>query len=164
MKCLKRLKGDEVMYIVAAFEYSTTLEMAISKLEDGGIKQENIIAVPLDRRNEQGKLFDTMHYSDGISLLDLACVLAVIGMLLGAIYGFLLTWGPIIWGLLGFLAGGILGFTIDIIKQKRKRNMKNITKKKFTEVFLTIKCTEEQREKIEKILWDDYALGIGRLS
>ncbi|MGG1397117.1 hypothetical protein ABE288_04715 [Bacillus salipaludis] len=151
------------MYIVAAFEYDTTLEMAISKLEDSGKKQNEIIAVPLDRRREQGQLFDTIHHADGISLLDLACVLAVIGMLLGAIYGFVLTWGPIIWGLLGFIVGGILGLTIKFIKLKQNRKMKKMTKKKSTEVFLTIKCTEEQIEKVENILWDHLALGVGKL-
>lgn len=153
-----------MMYIVAAFEYDTTLEMAISKLEDGGVKPEEIIAVPLDTRAEQGRLFDTMHHSDGTSLLDLASILAVIGMLLGAIYGFVLTWGPILWGLFGFVGSGIIGFTIDLSRQKRKQMMKKIKREKSTEVFLTIKCTEEQRESVEKILWDHYALGMGRLT
>lgn len=29
-------------------------------------------------------------------------------------YGFILNWGPIIWGLLGLLAGGILGLLGDL--------------------------------------------------
>ena len=36
-----------------------------------GHKKENIMAIPMDKRNEKVSLFDSIHSSDGLSLLDL---------------------------------------------------------------------------------------------
>ena len=52
----------------STFENNTFLEMAISTLEKKGIKKENIFAVPLDNRQEERRVFDTIHRSDGTSL------------------------------------------------------------------------------------------------
>lgn len=71
------------MHIIATFEYSISLELALSELENIGISKKKISAFPLDKRTEEGKLFDSMHQSDGISLFDLAAVLGSIFMLLG---------------------------------------------------------------------------------
>lgn len=50
-------------------------------------------------------VMDTIHRADGISLFDGAEVSGAILMTLGVVYGFVLKWGPIIWGLIGLLAG-----------------------------------------------------------
>ena len=82
------------MYIIASFEQSIFLELAISALEQRGIQKNQILAVPLDKRTEPRKLLDTIHRADGYSLFDVAAVLGTCGMLLGAIYGMVLNWGP----------------------------------------------------------------------
>jgi hypothetical protein len=71
----------DMMYIIASFEYSTTLELALNKLEQNGIKKENIVAVPLDNRVEEPLLFDTIHHSDGKSLIDTPAILGTIFMI-----------------------------------------------------------------------------------
>jgi len=43
--------------------------------------------------------------ADGISLFDGAAVLGAVFMELGVIYGFVLKWGPIAWGLKVYGAG-----------------------------------------------------------
>ena len=87
------------MHIISSFEHSAFLELAINHLQEKGIEKENIVAVPLHNMKDQLKLFDTIHRSDGESLLDLAAVLGTVFSVLGASFGFVLTWGPIIWGL-----------------------------------------------------------------
>lgn len=149
-------------HLIAAFESSTTLELALVKLEQNGIKQEDIIAIPLDQqRNKETMSFNTIHRSDGKSLLDIACITGMIFMLLGAIYGFILYWGPIIWGLIGLIFGFLLGLLLDFLLTKEKSRKKG--KNQAINVFLTIRCKENQKEMIERILWDHYALGIGKL-
>lgn len=63
------------MQIYATFEYSTRLEIAITKLEKMGISE--IFAVPLDNCPEDSEIFDTIHRSDGKSLLSKGMILAV---------------------------------------------------------------------------------------
>ncbi len=150
------------MYIVSSFTYNLSLELTIGYLESKGIARRKIFAVPLDKRDEERKLFDTINQSDGISLFDLPIILGTLFMLMGSIYGFLLKWGPILWGVIGFIIGIALGIIIDFIPKGRKRS-KNKVKDKTTEVFLMIECDKTQEEMVEKILWDNMAIGIAKI-
>lgn len=148
------------MYVVATFENSIFIELAISALEQKGISKEMILAAPLDKRTEPRKLFDTIHRADGFSMFDAAAMLGTCFMLLGAIYGYVLKWGPILWGIIGAVSGLILGFLLKLILVKKdKRGSKNIT----SEIVLMIRCEEHQWETIEKILWDNTALGLTKI-
>ena len=40
------------MYIISNFDYKNKIEMAIANIEMKGVPKENILAVPLDKRNE----------------------------------------------------------------------------------------------------------------
>ena len=96
------------LQLFSAFETNGFLEMAISSLENKGIPQESIFAVPLDNRAEDRKLFDTMHRSDGISLIDIGMGVATAFSVIGASIGFKLAWGPIYWGLIAAFVGFVL--------------------------------------------------------
>ncbi len=148
------------MFVIATFENSIYIELAISALEEQGISKELILAAPLDKRKELRGLFDSIHKSDGFSLFDGAAILGTCFMLLGAIYGFVLKWGPIIWGIIGALSGLLLGFLIKlIILKKNKRGSKTIT----SEIVLMVRCEEQKWEIVEKILWDHFALGMTKI-
>ncbi|WP_067619055.1 hypothetical protein [Alicyclobacillus acidiphilus] len=150
------------MYIIASFEQSIFLELAITALEQIGIDKRQILAVPLDKRTEERKLFDSMHRADGVSLFDGAAVLGTCGMLLGAIYGMVLAWGPILWGLIGLCLGMVVGFLLKLLFVKR-RNRKVTKEQISTEVFLLIDCDAEEKKLVERILWENDALGIAKL-
>ncbi|MDD2619469.1 MAG: hypothetical protein PHC92_02185 [Syntrophomonadaceae bacterium] len=158
------------MYVYASFDYSAFLELAITDLEKRGIAREHILAVPLDKRVEERMVLDTIHRADGISLFDGAAVLGAVFMELGVIYGFILKWGPITWGLIGLFGGAFLGFLLDYFygrirnrkKEKATRNQQK-TGESNTEVVLTIFCEPNQYEMVEKVLWDNMALGVGKL-
>lgn len=116
-------------------------------------------------------ILDSIHRADGISLFDGAMVLGAIMMELGVIYGFVLEWGPIIWGLIGLLSGAVIGFLLDyfygsIFGRKKKKTSQNRVKageRNNTEVILTICCDNSQYEMVEKVLWDNMAFGVGKL-
>lgn len=150
------------MYIFSTFEYSTKLELAISELESNGIKNENIFAIPLDKREQKAKLFDSIHHSDGVSLVDLAAILGCIFMLLGSIYGFVVSIGPIFLGLIGLIFGLLLGFIIKYIYIKKNEENFNLKlrNKKYAEVILMIRCKEDKQQRVLEILWNHYALGV----
>jgi len=153
------------MYVVATFEQTIFLELAISALEQLGIAQTDILAVPLDKPKIDRQTFNSIHHPDGISLLDLAAVLGTVFMLLGAIYGYVLAWGPIIWGLIGGVGGLLLGFIVKYLIV-RKKLMKNggYLRKITSEVVLMIVCDESKWEEVEQALWAHTALGVSRLS
>jgi hypothetical protein len=145
------------MLVIATFENSLFIEMAISALEQKGIPKEKIFAAPLDKRKEPRQLFDTIHRADGISLFDAGAILGTCFMLLGAIYGYVLKWGPIIWGIIGALSGLVIGILIKLWLVKK--NNKG-TKKISSEIVLMIRCEEYQWDSVEQMLWDNLALGV----
>lgn len=155
------------MHFIASFEYSVFLELVLTELEKNGVTKENIQAFPLDKRLEHGKLFDTIHQSDGISLFDLAAILAMIFMLLGCIYGYILPLGPVIWALIGLVFGALLGFAIKYIRYKKKYAYKIKQKKEqASEVILIIKVDKDSTntKTIENILWNHFALGLCKVN
>jgi len=151
------------MQVFSTFEHHTSLELAISTLEQRGIQKENIFAVPLDNRTEGRKLFDTLHRSDGVSIMDIGGALATAFAVIGASIGFELSWGPIYWGLIGAAVGFIIGviirlFTEYFLKKKRRK-----LKGKHSEVILIVECEEHQNELVENILWQHLALGVAKV-
>jgi hypothetical protein len=148
------------MYVVATFEQSICVELALTALEQKGIPREKILAVPMDKRTEPRRLFDTLHRADGFSMFDGAAILATVFMLLGAVYGYEWKWGPIIWGIIGALSGLLVGFLLKLLLYKKQGFGTN---KITSEVVLLIHCSESQWETVEKILWDNTALGISRI-
>ena len=158
----KTNESGERMYIFSTFDHSNYLELAITAIQMKGIAKESILGVSMDKRGEEAKLFDSVHSSDGISMLDLPMILASIFCLAGGIYGFLLTWGPVLWGIIGIFFGASLGLIIKLITTKKYNNRQK--KSKATEVVLIIECKENQAEMVKDLLWANHALGVRKLS
>jgi len=155
------------IYLAASFEYSLHLELAISELEQKGIARESIYAFPLKLRVNEKKLFDSINRADGLSLFDGMAACGTFFLVMGAIFGYLWTWGPIIWGLIGLLFGSTLGYILDrfisgAIHHKNTPGS-SITNKKggvISEVVLIIECNQDQVKMVEGILWENLALGV----
>ncbi|MCI3921435.1 hypothetical protein MO973_25035 [Paenibacillus sp. TRM 82003] len=149
------------MYVVGAFPYSDKVEVILAELLRIGVSQERMLALPLDKRTAHPQVFDSMHRSDGVSFIELATILGMIFMLLGAIYGFQLRWGPIAWASIGLVVGFVAGFGIDYMftmrKKKRETNIKTAT-----EVFLMVHCESHETEKVERVMWEYLALGVAK--
>nr|WP_275983740.1 hypothetical protein [Paenibacillus hamazuiensis] len=136
------------------------MELAISKLAENEIR--DIYAVPLDTRSEEMKLMDTMHGTDGTSLVDLGLFMAMICGTIGVSRGYILEWGPIFWGLAGAVGGFAVGFAIDLAKNLIKRK-KIVTKKsRQGSVILIVKCGAEQAKFVEQTLWEHRAIGLAK--
>lgn len=151
------------MYLVASFHYNLHIEIAIAKVEELGIAKERILAIPLEKRGETRHIFDTIHHADGVSMFDGGAILGSACMVLGVIYGFVLAWGPIIWGLIGMIGGFLIGFLIDLNFNKFRHSKERRREEKDGELFLMIQCDEQQADAVKKALWDHLALGVGVL-
>ena len=150
------------MYIVSTFDHSNYLELAITAIQMRGIAKENILGVSMDKRAEDRKLFDTLHSSDGLSLLDLPIILGTLFCLFGSIYGFVLAWRPVLWGIIGLFFGFCIGLIIKLITTKKYDNRQK--KLRATEVVLIIECKENQLDIVTDLLWENHALGVRKLS
>jgi hypothetical protein len=154
-------KVESAIYITASFDHSIKLEIAISELEQKGITSDNICAIPMSSPQKKIKMFDTIHRADGMSLFDLPTVFGTILMLFGVMWGFMWTWGPIIWGLLGFFGGGAVGFVFKYLYY-RLYAQKQPKAGKETEVVLIVACQKKDAEMVEQVLAGHLALSIGR--
>lgn len=151
------------MQYYSTFENSTYLELAIASLEKIGIKNENIFAIPLDNRVQDRKLVDTLHNSDGTSMIDIGIAIATAFSVIGTSVGFILTWGPIIWGIISALIGFAIGLLIRMYTEKVYKKKKRLSKGKYSEVILIVACEETKGELVERILWGHLALGVAKV-
>lgn len=155
-----KAKESEALLIAAVFDHSPFVELAVTELEDKGIEREQILAIPLiEKADPDFAVLDTIHRADGVSMIDLAAIFANIGMVLGVIYGFVLLWGPIIWGLLGLLAGVAAGLALGWLLIRRKRQSRK--KSKVSELLILVSCEPEQVVWVEQVLHNNTALGVG---
>ncbi|MDF2531208.1 MAG: putative rane protein [Clostridia bacterium] len=157
---INHIAGDH-MYIFSTFEHSKHLELAITAIQMKGINKENILAVPMDKRSENIKLFDSIHGADGVSTLDIAALLAAFFGIFGSIYGFILEWGPLFWGLIGIAIGMALGLIIKFFTSKKYKNRQKCMNN--TEVILIVECNENQMEMVKDMLWSHHAFGVSKL-
>jgi hypothetical protein len=160
-KMPSKIRSTDKMHIVSTFEYSNYLELAVTEMEMKGIAKENILAVPMDKRKEERKFFDTMHHSDGVSLFDLPMILGTLFMIFGAVYGFILKWGPLLWGLIAMASGFVIGILIRLYTTREQLNTQKGLKS--TEVVLIIQCNKDQMNIVQDILWQHHALGVSKL-
>ena len=154
-------KGGDRMYVAANFEQTIKLESAITAIEMKGVPREHILAVPMDKRNEDRMLFDRTHSSDSMSMLDLPMITAAIFAVFGLIYGFILAWGPILWALIGTAFGFAVGLLVKLYTTRRRRRKQRAAE---PEVVLLIACEAGQMEMVQETLWAYSALGVAKLS
>lgn len=149
------------MQIVATFEHTVFLEMALTQLKERGIS--DLFALPLDNRTEERRLLDTLHNSDGATLMGKGMVLAALLSVVGASRGFELEWGPVYWGLIGAASGFVTGVAIDLFIHKVVKKKRRLLKGKRGEVILIVNCQETEAAWIEPLLWDHLALGLAKM-
>jgi hypothetical protein len=155
------VKVESEVYVTASFEHSIMLELVISELEQKGISQDHICAIPMNVPGKDRQLIDTIHRADGLSMFDLATVLGTILMLFGVMWGFFWKWGPILWGLIGLFAGAALGFSFKYIYY-RMYAQKQPPTGKTTEVVLIVSCRKSEAKMVERVLAGHLAMSIGR--
>lgn len=143
------------MVVMSVFQQSIQVELAVTALEEEGVPKDRILAVPIEKKLRNGKLFDTMHTSTGDSMFDWPMIIGALLMLLGCIYGFVLPWGPVIWGTIGAAAGFGLGLAVKIVRLKKKgaASYEN-------EVVIAVSCDKNEADKFRSLLMNNGALGV----
>ncbi|WP_047985497.1 hypothetical protein [Ornithinibacillus californiensis] len=148
------------MQVFSIFEHSPSIELAITKLEQEGVEKRNIFVVPIEESNESLKVFDSIHDADGFSFLDKSMALAVALGVVGTSLGFILEWGPIIWGLIAAFIGFSIGFIWDMCVIKFTKSGKRTERRILPVVILIVECEKENVKNIEFILRENSAIGV----
>ncbi|MBU9712861.1 hypothetical protein [Evansella tamaricis] len=149
---------DDKMNVVASFDHTVYLELAIKELENHGLPKEDIFAVPLTEKKKPKKNSEIIRGS-GFSLMDVTFAFGTVFSLFGVIYGFVLPGGPVTWGLIGVFFGWGLGFLIDLLVRKKAFKWKR-KKGEGGEVMLMIHCKKDQITLVKEILFDHFTLGL----
>ena len=140
---------NNTVQIIATFEHSPFLEMAIHDIEKLGVPSQDIVALPLENLDPHTYIIDSIHRVDGRSILDGAMMSGTIFMVLGTIYGFIWHWGPVIWGLIGLVCGFFLGLIIELALNKKK--LKVFSSRK-SEVIIQATCNISLQNQLIKVL------------
>lgn len=127
------------MHLAAGFDSNVYLEIAIEEVkEECNLTDEQISCIHMDPQEKPPTFFDSIHYSDGRSIMDGMSAWAVVGGVLGIVYGSRLYLGPLIIGLLGFAIGALIGFVVESALGKYKGKGNKI---RHIEFLLLIRCS-----------------------
>lgn len=147
------------MLIIGNFEHSIELEQALGDLEHNGILRSQIIVVLMDTHDNISSTFTNKSndfHSKGIEVgLSFGTGFSVIG----TSAGFILTWGPIIWGLVSAVIGFLTGFGLYVITN---RHTHRHPQKKIPEVTVIVQCPENKSLFVMETFWRYRALTIGQ--
>jgi hypothetical protein len=147
------------MRVISVFRQSIQVELAVTALEEEGFTKNDILAVPVEKALPGKKLFDSMYAQTGDSVFDLAMLLGALAMLFGSIYGFRLSWGPVLWGMIGGTAGFAAGLIVKLLLLKKKK-----TAGLENEVVILVACDAGKTEQVKKLLRDNGALGVSLIA
>ncbi|MEI5905928.1 hypothetical protein WAK64_02455 [Bacillus spongiae] len=133
------------MYVVSTFASSLIVEPLLLEVQEENILLEDILVLPLESHlthipNE--KVPTEKGY------IDFGAIFGAICMLLGVIYGFKVTIGPILLALVGLIVGGVLGALIYHVKKKKIGKIKE----SCSEILIMIHCQKHQSHQIISIL------------
>ncbi|GGH77105.1 hypothetical protein JOD43_001282 [Pullulanibacillus pueri] len=144
------------MYVLSLFDHSIKLEMVLQELEAHAITKEALFATPLQLLDN--KKYIDPYNSESLNLFFVVFI-GMLGMLLGAIYGFVLYLGPILWALIGLITGSGIGLLVDIFLMNKHKSPKKLG----ADVVLIVKCNETNVKLVEDIVVNHRALAITRV-
>lgn len=76
-------------------------------------------------------------------------------------WGFMWTWGPVIWGTIGLFGGGALGLAVKYLYY-RLYAAKQPDSGKNNSVIVIVGCHKDESEMVERVLAGHLALSVGR--
>ncbi|MGG0717457.1 hypothetical protein ABE096_07625 [Robertmurraya massiliosenegalensis] len=141
------------MLIIGIFKQSIELEQALAELEMM-IPKEHILLVFMDAEQIESEIHSPHAFEIGI-----ACGTA--GAVIGASSGFVLTLGPILWGLIGAAIGFGIGLLAHTLLKKQKSRKRKLDR--MDEATIILQCNKEQTKPIIDLLRKYQALSIGKL-
>jgi hypothetical protein len=148
------------LLIIGTFEHSIELEQALTLLEANGIARNKILAVPMDTDPQSS--IPSMHKSPDLHTkgIEVGIACAAGSSVIGIGVGFILTWGPIFWGLIAAFIGFVIGY--GVYHQISKTPHPSLPKK-LPEVTIIVQCQKDQSGFVIETMWNHHSLTVGRV-
>ncbi len=147
------------MLIIGTFEHSIELEQALAVLEHNGIPRKQILLIPMETAPAASFRYAENPLDIYYKSFEFGVACATLASVFGASVGFILTWGPILWGLIASFSGFAAGFGIYFLINKRLHSPK---KKKLPEVAVIVQCSESESAFVEETMWNYRVLTVGQ--
>lgn len=149
------------MLVFGSFEHSLELEQALAVLEDSGISRKHILVVPMVTDPKSPTQFISRSRELYSKAIEVGVACATASSVVGTSVGFILTWGPIFWGLLVAFIGFTIGFGSYLLA---KNGTYRQLPKRLPEVSVIVQCPEEQSILVMETMWKYSVLSVGRAS
>lgn len=108
------------MVIIGIFEQSIELEQALAELENSSIPKEHIRTVFMDNDPKKNNFREHSPHA-----FEIGISIATGFSVLDASFGSVMTWGPIIWGLITALIEFTIGVGLYYLVKKQKGQKKS---------------------------------------
>ncbi len=148
------------MLVIGTFPNDTRVMQAVLALEKSGIGKDRLLVVPMDSSPDSASAHREIgNPISGHTSVEYGLAGATAVSVIGISRGFMLDWGPILWGLISAASGFALGFGIH--KWWESRRMSVIRKKKSSDITVLVECEAVERKLIVSLLCNHDALAVG---
>ncbi|CAG7641868.1 hypothetical protein PAECIP111802_02788 [Paenibacillus allorhizosphaerae] len=151
------------MLIIGTFEHSIEVEEALSVLEKSGVPRKSIMTVVMDKSSRLSDVTATRYPHKKTLAFEIGMATATAFSVIGISFGFVLKWGPILWGIISALLGFTLGTGITRWIQRHYLRNENPGKGPLPELVVIIRCTEASFHELRLVLLQYRVLSIGRI-
>jgi hypothetical protein len=148
------------MLVFCTFEQSMELESVLARLEGIGIAREDLLAVPMDPVSSE-QPGSVIHTERSTTVFDVGMATATAAAVIGMSMGFVLTWGPVICGLLFAVTGFLVGAAVRMLLNKRSIARKRDKLAESKEVTVVISCPREKLSEIRTLIEHYGAITVG---
>lgn len=152
-------RGGDCFLITGTFEHSLELEQALNELEKYGVNRNQIATVNMDIAPNSPDIFLSKKREHRYKAFEVGIASATVLSVVGISIGFILTLGPIFWGLFSAIVGFMIGSVIYLLINKGSdRDLS----KHLPEVVVNVNCKEEQSDLVIGIMWKYNAITVGK--
>lgn len=148
------------MLVIGTFPNDTRVMQAVLMLEKAGIGKERLLVLPMDHSPDSANAHREIgNPISGHTSVEFGIAGATAVSVIGISRGFVLAWGPILWGLISAASGFALGFGLHKIYERKR--LSEIRRKKSHEINVLVECESSERKLIVSVLWNHDALAVG---
>ncbi|MBB3112986.1 hypothetical protein FHS18_005088 [Paenibacillus phyllosphaerae] len=149
------------MLVVGVFQITTELEQVLSLLEQKGMEREQMVAVPMDLDANDDTMDPIRSRDRKAGGFELGMGTATAFSVIGVSRGFILEWGPIVWGLIASGIGFLVGLALHLIIVRVTGAKREASANLLPEVTVLIRCQPERLDEVRKLLWQHQAISVG---
>ncbi|WP_027088256.1 hypothetical protein [Cohnella panacarvi] len=148
------------MLVIGTFPNDTRVMQAVLALEKSGVGKDRMLVVPMDHSPDTANSHREIgNPISGHTSVEFGLAFATAVSVIGISRGFMLAWGPILWGLISAASGFALGFGIH--KGWERRRMSVMRRKKSSDITVLVECEAAERKLIVSVLWNHDAFAVG---